>query len=126
MLPSAANRRTHSLTHKLWVRRFAADGSIVGRQIRLDGEFYTVVGMLPPGTADRGVDDLTVPLAFKSDEIDYEHHSVFVMGRLRPGVSLVQAQADMNVVAQSIAAMHPRSNENWSVSVEPMHNDFLP
>src|SRR5205814_6347204 len=64
------------LTHKLWVRRFAADGSIVGRQIRLDGEFYTVVGMLPPGTADRGVDDLTVPLAFKSDEIDYEHHSV--------------------------------------------------
>jgi len=114
------------LTHKLWARRFGADGSIVGRQIRLDGEFYTIVGVLPPGTGDRGVDDLSVPLAFKGNEIDYEHHSLFVTGRLRPGVSLAQAQADMNVVAQSIAAVHPRSNENWSVSVEPMHNDFLP
>jgi predicted permease len=114
------------LTHKLWVRRFGADGSIVGRQIRLDGEFYTIVGVLPPGTTDRGVDDLSVPLAFKSNEIDYEHHSLFVTGRLRPGVSLAQAQADMNVVTQSIATVHPRSNENWSVSVEPMHNDFLP
>jgi len=45
---------------------------------------------------------------------------------LRPGVSLAQAKADMNVVAQGIAAVHPRSNENWSVSVEPMHNNFLP
>jgi len=114
-------------THKFWARRFGDDRSIVGKQIRLNNESYTVVGVLPEGIEDRGDSEIVVPLAFKPEQItNYEDHYLFVMGRLRPGVTLAQAQADMNVVQKQVAAAHPSTDKDWSVSVEPLHDDFLP
>jgi putative ABC transport system permease protein len=115
------------LTHKFWVRRFGADPGIVGKQIRLNTQPYTVVGVLPPGIEDRGDADLMVPLAFKPEQqSNYENHFLLVMGRLRPGISVAQAQAAMNVVQQNVAAAHPATDKDWGISVEPLHLDFLP
>jgi len=96
------------LMHKLWVRRFGADRSIIGKPIKLNGESYTVVGVLPPGIEDRGDAELVVPLALQPAQMtDYENHFLLVMGRLRPGVSVAQAQANMDIVQQHLAAAGP-------------------
>ena len=113
------------LSHRLW-ERLGSDRNIVGQQIRLNAESYTVVGVTAAGVADRLPVVLTVPLAFEPEQIDHKRRWLPVMGRLRPGVSLAEAQAEMNVVADRIARDHPESNKGWGVSVEPLRNDFIP
>ena len=114
------------LTHKLWQNRYGSDPGIIGKQILLDRQPYTVVGVDPPGKDDRTDDSLDVPLAFTPDQLNYKDHWLWVMGRLRPGVSIAQAQSDMNVVAQHIAAAHADEEKNWTVGVESLHLDWLP
>jgi putative ABC transport system permease protein len=113
------------LTYKLW-KRLGANNAIVGQQLRMNGELYTVVGVTAPGPLDRIQFDLIVPLVFKPDQINHAYRWLFVMGRLKPGVTLAEAQAEMSVVARRIAQDHPDTNKNWEVSVERLQNDFLP
>ncbi|PYY08183.1 MAG: hypothetical protein DMG69_15980 [Acidobacteria bacterium] len=113
------------LMHNLW-ERLGADRNIIGRQIRMNGELYSVVGVLAPGVADRLPVQVTAPLAFKPDQMDHKFRWLTVMGRLKPGVSMPQAQADMDVVTRRIAQDHPDSNKNWGASVEPLRNNFIP
>jgi putative ABC transport system permease protein len=113
------------LTYKLW-NRLGANHGILGQAIRLNSEAYTVVGVLAPGIGDRYDDELTVPLAFRPDQINHDYHWLLAMGRLKPGVSLQQAQADMDGVTSHIAALYPQSNKGWASSVEALQNDFLP
>jgi putative ABC transport system permease protein len=113
------------LTYRLW-NRLGANRGIIGKPMRLNGEPYTVVGVLSPGLADRLGPELAVPLAFRPEQINHDYHWLLTMGRLRPGVTLQQAQADMDTVTSHIAAAYPSSNKGWGASVEPLQNDFLP
>jgi putative ABC transport system permease protein len=113
------------LTYKLW-NRLGANRGILGQALRLNGEAYTVVGVLAPGLADRFDEQLTVPLAFRPEQINHDYHWLLTMGRLKPGVTLKQAQEDMDAVTAHIAEMYPVSNRGWGASVEPLQNDFLP
>ncbi|RXH56826.1 ABC transporter permease [Granulicella sibirica] len=113
------------LTHKLW-SHLGADPKLVGQTMRINGEPYTVVGVLQPGLADRGDAQVTVPLVFKPEQLNHDFHWLLSMGRLKPGVTIKQAQADMDAVAAQIAQVNPKSNKGWGVYVEPMKNDFLP
>ena len=113
------------LTHKLWLG-LGGDPQIVGKPIRLDGEPYTVVGVLAAGPEDRGGGQLTVPLVFKPDQINHDFHFLLVMGRLKDGVSIAQAQADMVSVTNRIAEAYPVSDKGWGSYVELLKNDFLP
>jgi putative ABC transport system permease protein len=113
------------LTHKMW-KRLGGDPQIIGRSLRLNSEPYTVVGVLPEGFFDRGMGDIAVPLAFTPDEKNYDFHSLVAMGRLKPGVSMAQAQADMDAVTARIAQNYPRSNRGRGALVEPLKNDFIP
>jgi putative ABC transport system permease protein len=65
-------------------------------------------------------------MAFKPEQLDHSFRSLTVLGRMKPGVSIAQAQADMDVVARRLGQDNPDSNKNWGVSVEPLRNDFLP
>ena len=112
------------LTHKLWLR-LGANPNIVGQQIRINSEPYTVVGVLAEGLSDRYDAELTTPLAFRPEQINHDYHWMIAMGRLKPGVSLHQAQADMDAVAASIAAANPKSNNGWGARVDRFQNDFL-
>jgi putative ABC transport system permease protein len=114
------------LSHALWQERFEGDPQIVGRQVRLDGRPHTVVGVLRAGPADRIQHRLYVPLAFQPEQINHDFHWLSVMGRLKPGVTLAQANAEMNQIMGRIAEAHPASKKGWSVSVEPLQNNFLP
>jgi putative ABC transport system permease protein len=113
------------LTHKLW-KRLGANRGILGESLRLNGEAYTVVGVLALGLADRFDEELTVPLAFRPEQINHDYHWLLTMGRLKSGVTLQQAQEDMEAVTAHIAEMYPVSNKGWGASVEPLQNDFLP
>ena len=113
------------LTYKLWKNRFGGDREIVGQQVRLDGEPYTVVGVLAPGATDRVQSELYVPIAFKPEQINHEFHWLLIMARLKPGVTVAQANADMEAVTKHIAEVYPKSNQGWSATVEPLQNDFL-
>jgi len=113
------------LTYRLW-KRLGGNREIIGQQIRMNSEPYTVVGVMAPGAADRLQTQLVVPLAFKPEQINHDFHWLLAMARLKPGVTLSQAQADMEVVTNRIAQDHPQSNKGWGASVEQLHNDFFP
>ena len=113
------------LTHRLW-QRLGSDRNILRKQLRLNSEPYTVVGVFAPGTADRVPFGLVVPLAFRPDQLNHDAHWLMTMGRLKPGVSLSQAQADADVIASRLAQEYPDSNRNRGIGVDPLHDDFVP
>jgi putative ABC transport system permease protein len=113
------------LTYRLWKNRFGGDRNIIGQQVRMDGAQYTVVGVLAPGATDRVQSELYVPLAFKPEQLNHDFHWLLVMARLKPGVTLAQANADMDSVTRHIAEVYPKSDQGWSAAVEPLQNDFL-
>jgi len=113
------------LLNKLW-KRLGSDPNIVGKQIRIDDTPYTVVGVLAPGQADRLDQSLVVPLVIKPEQKNHDFHWLLVMGRLKDGVTIQQAQANMDSVTGNIAKAFPKSNKGWSATVEPLKNDFLP
>jgi predicted permease len=112
------------LSNRLWTRAFQADRQIIGKEIRMNGEPYTVVGVLPPGIHDRFNSQFWVPLVFETDPKKPTNGSVLVMGRLKEGVSLAQAQAEMNGIAQQLQIERPKQIPN-TISVEPLHLNFL-
>jgi putative ABC transport system permease protein len=112
------------MTHRLWQDRFGSDPNIIGRQIRLNHEPYTVVGVFAEGMADRFESQLIVPLALSPDQITHNRHWLLVMARMKPGVTLQQANGNMDGIARRIADAYPASNKGWGVSVEALHHDF--
>ena len=114
------------LTHKFW-ERLGANPNILGTSLRINGEPYTVVGIFASGLTDRGQGEFAVPLAFSSaQQVNHDVHWLTVMGRLKPGVTVRQAQADMDDVTRRLAVTYPTSDKGWGASVEPLKNDFIP
>jgi len=113
------------LAHKLWMK-LGGNPKIVGTTMQLDGAPYTVVGVLPAGLFDRENAQVIVPLVFKPEQINHDFHWLLVMGRLKPGITMKQAQADMDRVTKNIAAAYPKSNKGWGSFVDALKNDFLP
>jgi putative ABC transport system permease protein len=113
------------ITHKLWQRYFARDPNIIGKQVHLNGQPYTVIGVQPPGQPDRLGRQLVVPMAFSPEQLNHDFHWLVVLGRLKPGVTIAQANADLDAVGCRIAEAYPKSTKGWRVNVEPLKNDFL-
>jgi predicted permease len=121
------NNRFVVLVNKTW-RQLGADPNILGKSLRIDGQPYTVVGVLAPGLEDRGMGDIVVPLAIAPEDRNHDRHWLTVMGRLRPGVSLAQAQSDLSAISSHVAAADSdaASNTEPAALVEPLKNDFIP
>jgi putative ABC transport system permease protein len=113
------------LSNRLWRQRYGADTAIIGRDIRMDGRPYTVVGVLPPGPSDRLPADLWMPLTFDPAEVNHIVRPLLIMGRLEPGVSVEQAQHEMASITAELEQRVPKSNKGWTASVEPLQNNFL-
>ena len=114
------------LTHRLW-QHLGANPKIIGQTMQINGEPYTVVGVMAPGTADRWEWELIVPLVFKPEQLtNHDARYWLVTGRLKPGVTIQQAQAEMDAITARAAKDYPKSNQGWGALVEPFKNDFLP
>ena len=109
------------LSHGLWQRLFGGDPAILGRSLQLDGEPHTVVGVVPAGQEAPAGCELWVPLAQTLEEDDRGSHFLTGVARLKPGVTLEQARADLAAIAQRLALEHPKTNKGVGVVVLPVH-----
>ncbi|MBA2534563.1 MAG: ABC transporter permease, partial [Rubrobacter sp.] len=116
------------LTHSLWQRAFGGDPKIIGQQITMTARSYTVVGVLPAGwrfPVQSERIDYVMPLQFVLGASGLQNrgsHSLEVVGRLKPGVALQQAEAELNTITARLAQQYPDTNTNFSgVSVVPLH-----
>src|SRR6202020_2146163 len=123
----AGNDHVAVLSAAAWNRYFGRDPSVAGRPVELNGASYTIVGVLPPGAAYPADGDVWLPLSRLDSATQSSRvwHSVNVLGRLRPGVTLTQAQADMETIAARLAAAYPATNRNQSVQLTPLRDQML-
>ena len=111
------------LSHALWVSQFGREPSIVNRTILLDNRAHTVIGVLPEGSAfDRAFNQLWRPLAFEPSNMTRDFHWLVSFARLKPGVTLQQARAAMDVIGAQIAKDYPDSNKGWGNSTRELNH----
>jgi putative ABC transport system permease protein len=106
------------LGNGLWRRRFGADPRVVGRVLSLEGKRYTVIGALPASFAFSPETEIWIPLAPNPGN-ERDDKWLDVMGRLKPGVSLAAARADLDGIARRLTERYPESNREWGVRMIP-------
>lgn len=119
--------RVAVLSFHLWNGTFHGDSNIIGRAIELDGDAYTVIGVMPSEFAHPSAKvDLWTPLRFpKSLAQNWGLHVFQVFGRLRPEVSITQAQSEMAALARQSAREHPKTNLHRTVELEPIRQTYV-
>jgi putative ABC transport system permease protein len=115
----AGQHRVVVLSQGLWGTRFGRDPGVVGRKLFLNGEPYSVVGIASEGLTIPTAPDLWVPLVIdpSASRGNRQHTAI---GRLKPGFTAQQAQAEMSSIAGGLERQFPESNKGWSVSVVPL------
>jgi putative ABC transport system permease protein len=108
------------LTDSMW-KRLGADPAIIGSTVLVNLEPYSVVGVLAPGQRDQG-GSVTIPLVFPAGSANQNDLPMNVIGRLAPGVSIREAQAELNTMVAQIPHNLSNRNDVWSVSVEPLRS----
>jgi predicted permease len=105
------------LGYHLWRSRFGGDRGLVGKTITLDGAPYTVVGVMPPAFPD-SVTQLWTPLVTPPEAVqDRNYRFLRVIARLKPGVTLQQAQTEMNTIAGRLSSEYPKTNKDEAVNI---------
>ncbi|MBA3256405.1 MAG: ABC transporter permease [Pyrinomonadaceae bacterium] len=114
------------LSYSLWQQRYGGDRGVVGRELLLNGEKYTVVGVMPAGFQFmESRIGLWVPIAFTSETLTQRgSHYLIVVARTKPGVTLAQANADIHTIQQRIARDHPDQAGRLSAFVMPLREQL--
>jgi putative ABC transport system permease protein len=124
--------KTLILGDEIWRRDFAADPNIIGQSVRVNGKAATIIGVMPAGFKFPFSEELWTPLYNEFPpqprgdlRLGANNNAPAVMGRLKPGVTLDQANAEMIAIARSLAADNPKTNQNFtSAAVQPLLNAF--
>jgi putative ABC transport system permease protein len=120
------------LSHGLWRRRFAGDSAVIGRSVTLDGQSHTIIGVAPAGF--RFPDDETEiwkPIAFTAEDLSENErgsHYLSVIARMKPGVTITQARADMSALAQWMQQQHPMNydaDSGWGTTVVSLREETV-
>lgn len=101
-------------------RRFGGDASILGRQIRIDGRARTLIGILPQQMGFTAKVDVWVPMAADLSKENRGNHYITVLGRLKLGVTAVQADQDLNRICAALSREFPGDNKGWQTRLEPV------
>ena len=115
------------ISERLWRTHLHADRAVVGRALRINGMTYTVVGVMPK-TFDPLLDksDLWIPEAFTAQQVaDHDLHFLNVMGRLKPGLSLAQAQSELKVIALRLQQQYPTDDKDRGLRLTPITTTLL-
>jgi len=114
------------LSFRLWQQRYGADRSAIGRGIRLDGETYQIVGIMPRGFIFPDRSDIWVPIAFRPDQLSQRsNHYLQVYARLKPGVTLESAQREMAGIGSQLAHEYPATNTLFGAGVVGLREEML-
>jgi predicted permease len=114
------------LSHRLWVQRFGGDAGVIGRTVRLDGEAFTIIGVMPRDFYFPRRDVLLwTPMRFTADNFSVrQNYYLRVVARLRPGVSIEQASAEMRGIAAQLERLYPVDNRRAGVHVNAIRDDL--
>jgi putative ABC transport system permease protein len=112
------------LSYSLWKSRFGSDPAILTRDLKLDGQPHKIIGVLPPGSFDRDEAVFWKPLIFAPEQVNRIQHVLEVVGRLRAGVSLAQAQAKMNLLRASLNGVLA-DYKDWTFAVDPFARSLV-
>jgi putative ABC transport system permease protein len=121
------------LSYGLWQRRFGSDRNVVGKTVILDDQVLTVIGVMPAGfqffiaqwslTGEKA--ELWEPIAFSKKSWTPVGRYMTAMARLKPGVSLAQAQSEMDGIADGLAKQFPQADTGWEVVLVPLHEQMV-
>ena len=116
----------------LWQRRFGGDEGIVGRKISLDGTPTTIIGVMPAdfgwhvrkASRTRKSAELWAPWRFTEQMVQRRGRFAMSVARLKPGITVQQAQSEMDVIAGRLTQQYPDFNTNWGINVVPIRTQF--
>ncbi len=117
--------QTAIIGHGLWQRRFGGDPGVIGRSARIDGESVTIVGVMPAGFGFPIKAEIWKPIATAFDEKGRGNHFAYGVGRLKPGVTIESARAEIESIAAAIAREHPKTNEGFGGVIKPWREAAL-
>lgn len=114
------------LSHSFWMRQFGGDRNVIGRQIALDGESTTIVGVMPAGFVFPRPDvRIWTPMRFDEDSFSDRNNAYLdVVGRLRPGVTIEKSAAEMSVVASNLQQQYPKENKDSNIRLIRMQDEL--
>ncbi len=109
------------LSHAIWSRRFGGDPGVIGRPITLDDRSYVVAGVMPSRFRYHTPVEAFVPADLDGARSARDARTLTVIARLKPGVSLEQARAEMDGIARNLASSYPDSTKDWGVQIDRLH-----
>jgi putative ABC transport system permease protein len=120
------------LSHGLWRRRFGGDPGLIGKTIKLSGEDFTVIGVMPPdfqfvvksGSLTGKQPEVWAPLTLSPNSRVRRGRFMSAIARLKPGVTLAQAQAEMDSIAGNLEQQYPNFNTGWGVKLVPLQDQL--
>ena len=114
------------LGRRLWQERFGGDPAVVGKSLRLDGKEKTIVGVLPADIPILLDADFWLPAPYENEGMrSHVGHFLVLLGLLKPGVTLGQAQADMDGIAARLEKEFPETNTTWGLRLVPLHTELV-
>lgn len=119
------SNRVVIISHNLWQNRLGADPAIVGQQLRLNGESFSVVGVLPADFRFIESADLWVPIALSRGGGNQKLRYLKVVARLKPGVTHALAQAEMDALASNLRQQYPDAGQQAGVKVVALQDDIV-
>ncbi|MFI5007942.1 MAG: ABC transporter permease [Solirubrobacterales bacterium] len=122
-----ADSRLVVLAHGLWQRRFGSDPAVVGRTVRLDGEAFTVIGVMGPGFQPLFYrSELWVPLGIDEGHMPRPGaRYLLTAGRLRGGVSAEQGKAELAALSHRLEEQFPETHRGWGSTIEPLRDNLF-
>ncbi len=114
------------LGYKFWRDHFASDRSIVGRDVTLDGEHYSIVGVMPDKFQFPNWAQVWVPLAWTGQNRAVRgNHNHLVIARLKPAVDIRQAQAELSAISTRLEQLYPEDNKGWGATILPLREQLV-
>ena len=116
------------ISYALWQKRFAGRADAIGQSLNLDGRSYNILGVMPPGFDLPGVAEVWIPLQVNIDNLPLTERAATnnaILARLRPGVSLKQADTELKAIAHQLEQEYPDFRRGWSVKVISLRQDLL-
>ncbi|MBC7883047.1 MAG: ABC transporter permease [Anaerolineae bacterium] len=122
----AGKRQVVVLSYALWQQNFGGDPLIISKTFTLNDQPYTVIGVMPPGFAEPSWTQLWLPLANNSSELQSRQNRYFTaIGRLKPAVSLEQAQVQLDTITIRLDRAHPDTNHGWRVRILSLQDQLV-
>jgi len=114
------------ITHSLWQRRFGGDPNIINKTLSLNGVARTIIGVMPEHFNFPKGSDVYAPLPFTPELLgNRQSHSYYVIGRLKPGVTIAGAQSEIDTITKRLGAQYPETNNSLGANVYPIVKDTV-